>query len=214
MTSACAVGVVKRMLPRRTKIGHAGTLDPFATGILLLLIGSATRQCERLMNQPKHYLATVKLGAYTATDDPEAPEQPIAGAGDPGIHAINSALTEFVGTIEQIPPDFSALKIGGLRAYQLARQGESIRLASRKVMIHSIENLHYLWPALQLKIICGRGTYIRSIARDLGKRLGTGGYLTSLRRSAIGPYTISHAATLDMLRMDGVQTYLTQVEPS
>jgi tRNA pseudouridine55 synthase len=214
MSSAYAVGWVKRLLPRRTKIGHAGTLDPFATGVLLLLVGRATRLCESLMNQPKQYEATVQFGSTTATDDPESPEVPweMAGAtpraGFPSIDEIGQLLPQYVGEISQQPPVFSALKIGGRRAYDMARRGQEVILAPRKVHIYAIELLGYDWPLLRLRIDCGRGTYIRSIARDLGAALDVGGHLTQLRRTRVGEYSVDTALKLDGLTAETVVAHL------
>src|SRR6266550_4279173 len=124
MSSARAVDRVKRLLPRGTKIGHAGTLDPFATGVLLLLVGKATKLCERLMDEPKQYEATVKLGATTPTDDPESQETPYPGAAPVSEQAVRDAIAPLIGEIVQRPPAFSALKVGGRRAYDLARSGK------------------------------------------------------------------------------------------
>jgi tRNA pseudouridine55 synthase len=212
LSSARVVDRVKRILqerPRGTKLGHAGTLDPFASGVLVLLIGKGTRQCERLMDQPKQYDATVKLGATTATDDPESPEVPFAGLGAPPERsAVESLLPRFRGAIEQRPPAFSALKIAGKRAYELARRGEAVELQPRTVHVYGIELLEYQWPHVRLRIDCGRGTYIRSIARDLGEALGTGGYLTALRRTRVGPFAIEAAVTLEKLLADGIAPHL------
>src|SRR5437868_788961 len=179
ISSARAVARVKRLLPRGTKIGHAGTLDPFATGVLLLLIGKATKWCERLMDSPKQYEAMVKFGATTATDDPESPPQPREISSIPTADQVDSALRFCVGSISQRPPAFSAMKVGGRRAYDLAREGHSVELEARTVQVYGIERLAYEWPLLSLRIDCGRGTYVRSIARDLGETLGVGGRLTA-----------------------------------
>jgi len=209
LTSARAVGVVKRLLPRGIKIGHAGTLDPFATGVLLLLVGRATRSCERLMDAPKQYEATVRLGATTATDDPESPEtlapEPVRR---PSPAAVSAAVQKFVGDILQRPPAFSAMKVEGRRAYDLARGGKPVHLDARPVRVYGIEVLDYEWPLLRLRIDCGRGTYIRSIARDLGVALGTGGYLTRLRRTRIGNFEAAAGTTLERLRAEGVAPHL------
>src|SRR3954447_6977190 len=132
ISSARAVDQVKRLLPRGTKIGHAGTLDPFATGVLLLLVGKATKLCERLMDEPKQYEATVKLGGTTATDDPESPETPTPGAAPVPVEAVRAALAPLVGEILQRPPAYSALKVGGRRAYDLARGGQTVELEPRR----------------------------------------------------------------------------------
>jgi tRNA pseudouridine55 synthase len=209
LTSARAVGVVKRLLPRGIKIGHAGTLDPFATGVLLLLVGRATRSCERLMDAPKQYEATVKLGATTATDDLESPEQPAPEPlRQPSATAVSGAVQKFVGDILQRPPAFSAMKVEGHRAYDLARSGKIVHLEARPVRVYGIEVLDYEWPLLRLRIDCGRGTYIRSIARDLGVALGTGGYLTQLRRTRIGNFDAAAGVTLERLKAEGVAPHL------
>jgi tRNA pseudouridine55 synthase len=208
ITSARAVDAAKRLLPRGTKIGHAGTLDPFATGVLLLLVGRATKGCERLMDAPKQYEATVKLGATTATDDPESPEVPVAPAAPPTPGAVAAALARFVGTILQRPPAFSAMKVDGRRAYDLARRGATVELEPRPVRVYGIELLDYAYPLLRLRIDCGRGTYVRSIARDLGEALGTGGYLTQLRRTRVGAFAVESAVTLERLKADGVAPHL------
>lgn len=209
--STKCVGDVKRLLPRKTKIGHAGTLDPFATGVLLMMVGKATRQCESLMGQPKQYEATVKFGATTATDDIESPEEPVESAKPPAIEAIEAALKGFVGDILQTPPSFSALKIGGKRAYDLARMGKPIQPQPRTVRVYGIELIEYDWPTLRLRIDCGRGTYIRAIARDLGHQLGVGGYLTQLHRTRVGAYSATDAVTLEQIKAMGIEQALQQV---
>jgi tRNA pseudouridine55 synthase len=214
ISSARAVARVKRMLPRGVKIGHAGTLDPFATGVLLLLIGRATRQCEKLMDQPKQYETTVKFGATTATDDLESPEIPwsnpdgTAPAGEISREQILQQLPAFVGSISQRPPNFSAMKVGGKRAYDLARRGSPVELAARVVRVYSIELIDYTWPLLRLRIDCGRGTYIRSIARDLGAQLNVGGYLTQLRRTRVGQFSVEAAASLDELTAGNLASFV------
>lgn len=197
MSSAFAVKRVKWMLPRGTKVGHAGTLDPFATGILLILIGKATKRCEELMGQPKRYLTTIKLGATTDTLDPTSPETPGSpSAPPPTALQIAAILPQFIGTIQQVPPTYSALKVRGQPAYKLARAGKSLQLEARPVTIYSIDLVRHDHPLLELDILCGRGTYVRSLARDIAASLGTVGYLTQLRRTAIGPYTIDAAVPL------------------
>lgn len=221
ITSACAVGVVKRLLPRGTRIGHGGTLDPFATGILLLLVGKATRSFENITSWKKTYDATIKLGFNTATDDPDSPETPyiVAGASHnesivgrcgahppahPSLEQIRQASTRFVGDIEQIPPAFSALKISGKRASDHAREGREVQVKPRLVRIHTFNVTDYSWPDVRVSIGCGRGTYIRSIARALGNALNTGGYLTQLRRTRVGPFGIQDAMPLEKLRKTSI----------
>ncbi len=208
ISSARAVTKVKHLLPRGTKIGHAGTLDPFATGVLLLLIGRGTKLCENLMDEPKQYETTLKLGATTATDDPASPERVTPDAHPVELDRIRHQLQGFVGLVPQRPPDYSALKIHGQRSYDLARKGLLTPAAPRQVRIDSIEILAYEWPLLKLRIDCGRGTYIRAIARDLGESLGVGAYLTELRRTKVGPYTAADAVTLDIVAHEGPEKHL------
>jgi tRNA pseudouridine55 synthase len=212
LTSARAVGRVKRLLPRGTKIGHAGTLDPFATGVLLLLVGKATKSCERLMGERKGYEAVVRFGARSATDDVEGPIEAVEGAQAPEVEVVRSACGRFVGAIEQRPPVFSAMKVGGQRAYKLARQGEAVEMKARVVRVYSVELVEYVWPVARLRVECGRGTYIRAIARDLGEALAVGGYLTKLRRTFIGGFKIGDATTIDRISTDGVAAHLRPVD--
>jgi tRNA pseudouridine55 synthase len=211
ISSAAAVGRVKRLLPRGTKIGHAGTLDPFATGVLLLLIGKGTKLCEKLMDQPKQYETTVMLGATTATDDCDSPAIVTAGASEVSLEAIKDLLPRFVGEILQRPPNFSAMKIGGRRAYDLARQGKVVQLSERKVRVDSLDLLEYMWPSLRLRIDCGRGTYIRSLARDIGAELGVGGYLTQLRRTRVGDFYVGDSVALAELTVEILAVRLVQI---
>jgi tRNA pseudouridine55 synthase len=211
LSSARCVDRVKRLLPRGTKIGHAGTLDPFATGVLLLLVGKATKRCEMLMGQRKGYEATVKLGARTATDDPEAPEEVVEGATPPSEAQVREAAARLVGSIQQTPPAFSAMKVGGQRAYKLARQGEQVEMQPRTVQVYAIDVVDYAWPLLRIRVECGRGTYVRAIARDLGDAVGVGGYLTQLRRTFIGDFRAHEAVSLEQLTAEGVEAHLRQM---
>lgn len=216
ISSARAVDRVKRLLPRGMKIGHAGTLDPFATGVLLLLIGRATKACERLMDAPKQYECTVRFGATTPTDDPESEPTPWSRADGgpvvpPSREAIEQMVPRFVGEILQRPPAFSAMKVEGRRAYDLARKGAQVTLPERPVKVYVIELLNYAWPELRLRIDCGRGTYIRAIARDLGEALDVGGYLMQLRRTAVGGFRVEGAARLEDLTIAQVAGVLQPV---
>jgi tRNA pseudouridine55 synthase len=210
MSSARAVAIVKRAL-NGAKVGHAGTLDPFATGVLIMLIGDATRKCEQMMSLPKTYEATIRLGATTATDDVESPEQIHEGSalGRTPVHplessVINQALQQFVGEIPQRPPQYSAIKVRGRRACDRVRSGENFQLHPRVVRIDSIDMLSYEWPYLQVRIKCGRGTYIRSLARDLGAALGIGGYLSALRRTRIGDFSVEQAIDLKTATQESI----------
>jgi tRNA pseudouridine55 synthase len=200
-SSARVVDRVKRLLPRGTKVGHAGTLDPFATGVLLVLVGKATKQCEQLMGQPKRYLATVKLGATTPTLDLTSEETTFVDAKPMERAAVESVLRRLTGEISQRPPEFSALKVGGRRAYDLARAGQAVELQPRTVHIYRMTLVDYTWPYVTLDIDCGRGTYVRSIARDVGEMLGVGGgYLTALRRIRVGMFDVKDAVNPEALR--------------
>jgi tRNA pseudouridine55 synthase len=198
VTSRAVVDRVARPL-RGVKVGHAGTLDPLASGVLVVCVGAATRLIEYVQRMPKTYRTVVRLGAWSDTldadgrivevDHPEVPEEP----------AIRAALARQVGTIEQRPPAFSALKVAGRRAYDLARAGEAVDLAPRPVRIDLIDLLGYAWPRLEIEIACGSGTYIRSIARDLGEALGCGALVEVLVRTRIGRFT--QADALDPLTL-------------
>lgn len=213
ITSARAVDAVKRLLPRKTKIGHAGTLDPFATGVLLLLVGKGTKLCERLMGQPKEYIAMVRLGATTATDDPESPEEIPPDSRPCTREQVDALLPEYVGQIMQTPPVFSAMKVAGRRAYDLARRGAEVQLEPRPVQVYELEVLSFEWPLLTLRVRCGRGTYIRSLARDMGRQLSGGGYLTQLRRTRIGDFDVGQAVSLEKLKAEGVAAHLHPLPP-
>jgi tRNA pseudouridine55 synthase len=181
------------------KTGHAGTLDPAATGLMLCCLGRATKAVESLMGLSKVYEATVNLAAFSSTDDGEGALEPVAIDTPPAETAIAEACGTFEGWIAQVPPAHSAIRVGGSRAYELARQGEAVELPTRTVRVDRIEMLGFDWPELRLRVTCGKGTYIRSIARDLGRSLGTGGYLSGLRRTRVGDYAIEDAWSLDEL---------------
>ena len=205
-SSAALVGRVKRLFPRGTKVGHAGTLDPFATGVLLVLVGRATKWCERLMDAAKQYDAVVRLGATTETDDPTSPAVPWPGGTDrtPSLDDVSAAIPPLVGRVLQRPPAYSALKVGGRRAYALARAGDDVVLAPRPVDVYGIAVLAYEWPTVIVRVACGRGTYVRAIARDLGVALGVGGHLAELRRTAVGPFRVEDAVVADTLTAESV----------
>ncbi|RJQ36387.1 tRNA pseudouridine(55) synthase TruB [Candidatus Parcubacteria bacterium] len=195
-TSHDVVDAVRRASGEKT-VGHAGTLDPLASGVLVIGIGrEATRKLKNIVGAEKEYIATVRLGATSATDDAEGPisEQPAAIA--PSEEAVRAVLQQFAGTIEQTPPAFSALKISGMSAHRRARRGEMPVMRPRTVSIYAIELLSYAWPDLRLRILTGPGVYIRALARDLGATLGTGGYLAALERTRVGDFTLDKALAL------------------
>ncbi|MCK6475012.1 MAG: tRNA pseudouridine(55) synthase TruB [Planctomycetes bacterium] len=181
------------------KTGHAGTLDPLASGVLVCAFGRATRAIDRLMALTKVYETTVDLSAFTETDDAEGARNEVAVETPPSREDVARALEGLTGTIEQTPPAYSALKVDGRPAYKYARKGQAVELKPRKVRVDTIELLSYAWPELDLRVTCGKGTYIRSLARQIGGKLGTGGHLKALRRTAVGPYTLAQAVGFDAL---------------
>jgi tRNA pseudouridine55 synthase len=178
--------------PERPKLGHAGTLDPLASGLLVVAVGQGTRLVEVVQAMTKTYHATVRLGAWSETDDAEGPIHQVE-ALEADLGALELALGQQIGHIRQIPPRFSAVHVGGRRAYALARAGHEQPLESRLVRVDRIDVQWFEWPRLALEIQCGSGTYVRSIARDLGTALGCGGHIESLRRTKTGPYNVDDA---------------------
>lgn len=188
-----------RRLTRIKKVGHAGTLDPLATGLLLVCTGKNTKKITELTNLPKKYQATINFTAFSETDDAEGVITPVAISTIPTLDQIKTVLeNNFLGEIEQLPPKYSAIKINGERAYNLARKGETPELKPRNITITKLNILNYNWPLLELEVACSKGTYIRSLARDLGLKLNTGGYLQQLTRTAIGDYTLAQAQEIDV----------------
>lgn len=204
VTSRDVVNRVVRVVGRRVKVGHAGTLDPLASGVLVVCLGAATRLIEYVQRQTKTYRTVVLLGCVSDTLDADGTITPVAEARAADIEAVRPAVATLVGTYLQRPPDFSALKVQGRRAYDLARAGESVELASRPVTIHAIEILAYAWPRLELNVVCEGGTYIRSIARDLGELLGCGGIVEVLVRTRIGSFTIEDAVDPETLAAETI----------
>lgn len=183
-----------RRVTRIKKVGHAGTLDPLATGVLLVCIGrEATREIDYLMAEQKEYITTIDLTAFSETDDAEGTLIPVEVVTPPTKDVILSVLKKFIGKQQQTPPKYSALKVNGKRAYKLARTNQEVTMKQRPIIIHNIALISYEWPLLTIRINCGKGTYIRSLGRDIGASLKTGGYLTKLTRTASGNYTIERA---------------------
>ena len=198
MTSHDVVARVRRII-RQKRVGHAGTLDPMATGVLPVVVGRATRLVEYLADADKAYRATVRLGATSDTYDREGVISITPGAVMPSRQEIENALDGFRGEIEQIPPMHSALKVGGQKLYDLARQGIEVARQARLITISRLEIEAYLPPHLQLFVECSKGTYIRSLAYDLGAKLGTGALLDGLVRTRVGGFTLDEATTLEGL---------------
>jgi len=188
-------------IPKRIKVGHAGTLDPLATGLLVVLVGKATKLCDRFMADTKVYEATIDLAHFSTTDDAEGALTPVPPPAPlPTREDLARVIAaHFTGTIMQKPPSFSAISVGGQRSYELARAGKAVELAARPVRIDAFEVLEYDWPRALVRITCGKGTYIRSLARDLGSAINTGGMLTQLRRTRSGDFDITTARRLDQL---------------
>lgn len=198
-TSFQAVNKIKYKLKRefklrKIKVGHAGTLDPKATGLLIVCTGKATKQIPEIQNAPKEYIAEIKIGAQTESYDTEKPEilhQDFSHILEEHLHEV---FEKFIGEIEQKPPVFSAIKIDGERAYDLARAGEKLEMKSRKTTIHYIEDVKFNFPYVTFTVGCSKGTYIRSLAHDIGQELGIGAYLTQLRRTKIGDFSVENAS--------------------
>lgn len=197
ITSAHAVAKVKRLL-KPAKIGHAGTLDPLASGILPLALGEATKTVSFVMGRRKAYRFEVTWGQERDSDDRMGTINASSGKR-PGEEEINAILQKFTGSIEQQPPRYSAIKIEGKRAYDLARQGQAVELKPRAVTVHSLEMTSYTTDKSSFTCHCGKGTYIRSLARDMGRKLGCYGHISMLRRLSVGNFTEKHAISLEVL---------------
>ena len=195
MTSRAVVDRVARLLPR-IKVGHAGTLDPLASGVLILCVGSTTRLIECVQRMTKVYRTLIRLGARSDTLDAEGRVAVVKNPTVPGELEVRQALAGQVGEVLQLPPEYSALKIRGQRAYDLARAGRVVDLQPRLVRIDRMDLVNYRWPLLELEITCGGGTYIRSIARDVGETLACGGLVASLVRTRIGPFDLDSSVDL------------------
>ena len=199
ITSAKALYKV-RAITKQKKSGHAGTLDPAASGVLILCMGKATKLVESIMDHPKVYRTTARLDVTSESFDSDRPLMPVPVTSPPGESAVREALAGFEGTIQQVPPGISAIKVGGVPAYKRAGADAQVALAPRPVTIYWLHLHRYDFPVIDFEMCCGRGTYVRSLIRDLGTRLGTGGVLTSLVRTQIGPFKLESAWTLDALK--------------
>jgi tRNA pseudouridine55 synthase len=199
MTSFGVVARVRRVLTqqanKKVKVGHCGTLDPFATGLLILCVGKECKNAGHYTKLDKVYEATIRLGQTSSTGDPEGEITDVSGV-QPSREEIEKAVGKFTGEIKQTPPIFSALKIDGVRAYKLARKGEAVEIPERTITIHSLEVIDYTYPELKIRTHVSSGTYIRSLASDIGLALGTGAYCTQLRRTSISKWDVKDAQTL------------------
>ncbi|MFA9390576.1 MAG: tRNA pseudouridine(55) synthase TruB [Prolixibacteraceae bacterium] len=187
----------KKLKVKKLKVGHAGTLDPKATGLVILCTGKSTKKIEDIQAEKKEYVATLKLGATTPCFDLEAEETETFATEHITIELIKEKLNNFIGEIDQIPPIFSAIKVNGKRAFDYARQGQELEMKARKTQIDAIEILRFEMPELEIKVSCGKGTYIRSLARDIGESLNSGAYLIALRRLKIGQEQVENAWTIE-----------------
>lgn len=186
---------------KKIKVGHSGTLDPLATGLLVVLVGNATKMAQEYTKQDKTYEAVAKLGFNSETDDEEGEKQEIS-KNIPTEEEIKTALDSFKGETSQIPPQFSAIKVGGKKAYDVARRGGNIKLEPRLITVESIELNNYEYPLVSFTCDVSSGTYIRSMARDLGENLGTGAYLNSLRRTRVGKFNVENSIPIKELTLE------------
>ncbi|MCA9348202.1 tRNA pseudouridine(55) synthase TruB [Candidatus Saccharibacteria bacterium] len=185
---------------RQLRVGHAGTLDPFATGLLIVLVGDACKQAGEFLKLDKTYEFTAMLGKVSTTGDPEGTISDVAVEGSmPSLQDVEQVLSEFVGDISQVPPAYSAIKVDGKRAYTLAREGRIVALVPRVIKIHRLDLLEYEYPLLRCRASVGSGTYIRTLVEDIAKALGTGAYCTQLRRTVVGNYSIENAVVVEAI---------------
>ena len=207
ITSRAAINRLQGQV-RPGKMGHGGTLDPLASGVLLLLVGKATRLMPYVQRLNKKYLATFQLGVESETEDVEGTVTEVEGAVELTREQVQAELPRWTGTIMQRPPSFSALKIKGERAHKLARQGRLVEMSAREVVIHQVEIDHFQYPFLRLQICCGSGTYVRSLGRDIAHALDSGAVMSQLVRTAIGEFTVETACSLDDLQEQGLAAHL------
>lgn len=199
MTSFGVVARLRRVLSnqagKKVKVGHTGTLDPFATGLMIIVTGKKCREAETFTKLDKWYEAEIILGKNSSTGDPEGEITDMSDY-EPSLEEVRKVISQFVGKIEQTPPIFSAIKINGERAYKLAREGKLVEIPKRVIEIYSLELLAYEYPKLKIRTHVSSGTYIRTLAVDIGEKLGTGAYCENLRRIKIADYSIDQAKTL------------------
>lgn len=198
-TSRDCVNAVQRLL-RPEKVGHAGTLDPLASGVLLVLVGQAVRLTDAVHTLPKQYIGTFQLGVTSESTDCETPLIPVESAPLLGRDELVGQLPNFLGNIAQLPPKYSAVWIGGKRAHELARDGKEFEMPSRQVHIESLEVTAFDYPFFELKMTCGTGTYVRSLGRDLARKLGSDAVMTNLVRTSIGPFELENSCDLESLK--------------
>lgn len=200
MTSFGVVARIRRQLSlqlgRKAKVGHTGTLDPFATGLMIIVTGKECRNAGEYSKLDKVYEATIRLGQISSTGDPEGEVTDVTDE-KPTLEEVKETLAKFIGDIKQTPPAYSAIKINGQRAYKLARKGEEVEVPERTVTIFGLDLIDYSYPEIKIRTHVSSGTYIRTLAEDIGKALGTGAYCTQLRRTKIAAYSIEDARQLE-----------------
>lgn len=204
-----------RQIRRQTgirKIGHAGTLDPLATGLMIMLVGRATKLSDRYMKQDKRYVTRIHLGETSSTGDAEGSRVKVSEA-QPSLSQIEAAIASFQGEVSQTPPQYSAIKVGGVPAYRTARKGKTVEIPERKVQIYSIDLIKYEYPLVEFAAHVSSGTYIRTLAEDIGSLLDTGAYVTGLRRESIAGYSIEDAATINEVTATTIDNHLMKIAP-
>lgn len=189
--------LTRRLGIKKFKVGHAGTLDPLATGVMIITTGRATKQIEQLQSGVKEYIATLRLGATTPSFDLETEIDATYSTAHITRELVEETLKKFVGEIEQIPPAFSAVKVDGKRAYNLARKGKDVQLKAKQLVIDELELLEYNPDEIKIRVVCSKGTYIRALARDIGQALGSGAHLTALQRTRVGDAMLNDCLSVD-----------------
>lgn len=194
--------------PKNIKVGHSGTLDPAATGLLVVCVGKEfTKKMPELIKKDKSYSVEITLGRESSTGDKEG-ELTMVSEAKPGEEEVSEVLSRFIGEIEQVPPKYSAVKVDGKRAYKLAREGKDFELTPRKITIYSIDNVKYKYPLIKFDVRVSSGTYIRTLAEDIGKKLETGAYMSNLRRTSIAEFNVSKAYAISELKEVNLQKIL------
>ena len=196
---------------RKVKVGHTGTLDPLATGLLVILLGNYTKRAPELTKLDKVYEVTMKLGQTSTTGDDEGDKTTISSE-KPALAELKVAIKSFEGEIEQVPPAFSAVKVNGQRAYKLARAGKEVKIEPRQVKIYKITDIKYTYPTTTFTVHVSSGTYIRSLTTDIGEKLGTGAYMSDLRRTRVGEFDISNATNMDNIDSESVYKNLRPID--
>lgn len=197
LVSRVRVMISRKLDVKKIKVGHAGTLDPLATGVLIVCTGKATKRIEEFQYQTKEYIASLRLGATTPSFDLETPVDVVYPTEHITKELVEKVLKQFIGSIQQVPPVYSAVKIDGKRAYDYARKGETVEIKAKELVIDEIELMEYAFPLIKIRVVCSKGTYIRALARDLGLALHSGAHLTALQRTRIGAVSIDKCMNLE-----------------